>query len=641
VAPVEDDTKALTRMPSFLSETGETTENLRRVYLGARGSMLSVARNTEENLAALSLASPSLSSLSESSFASVYGRTEQVLDGQAEVQPSVDNEPIKVDNLTPRKGSNSRLGRDSETPKSNSISRVSLSGQFQPIASLVSGSPLQQIERLDPAYMQKRETPRPPSSGRDLGYSRSGTAPRSPGHVRTKEEKREALRKVMTDVPGGVSLHEQALPPTPDTMSSSMLHRFKNSNDTLSRRQELREGRSQGSISNGNGSKERLAGSPAGSSLRPKQSHPQAPQKLEIVNGTYRREPQSHPVQRPRSADDSTLSHHRRGASWDVDSEISETDSLESSLDIWLRMAGKPGRESRGGRTSPDLFGFPTNGASGAWAMNAMFGPNSTYAGVATVGRNSDQLQNLVAAQHALFGTPGPPPPPERQSSLGAQGKTGPELPEPAQAAPADINGVKPGIRRPRFPRRNSDDARMRASMKTPTPGDFTQPPGGEQKRSQYPPITGQSAPRNGLVRLFRRSISGVSTSGIFDSSTANANQPPVEQQSATKNVQVAGAPEWVSRSGVLADERSGSTPPPIQRDPRGRQASMPAAEIRGNTVPQIDAELPAGVAPSNGEAPVAQQQCGGDPPVTSATGTRRKWLPNFGRSNSLKNRAS
>src|SRR5690606_24934723 len=68
-----DAAEAMRRMPSFLSERSETTENLRNVYLNVHGSLQSLRRPAGDMVSevdkdrANSLASPSLSVLSESS----------------------------------------------------------------------------------------------------------------------------------------------------------------------------------------------------------------------------------------------------------------------------------------------------------------------------------------------------------------------------------------------------------------------------------------------------------------------------------------------------------------------------------------------------------------------------------------------
>lgn len=80
-----EDLRTINRMPSFMSERSELTENLRNVYLGTRvGSLISLPRMSEDNLdidlrdAANRIASPSLSVLSESSFLSIYGKKREI-----------------------------------------------------------------------------------------------------------------------------------------------------------------------------------------------------------------------------------------------------------------------------------------------------------------------------------------------------------------------------------------------------------------------------------------------------------------------------------------------------------------------------------------------------------------------------------
>ena len=76
---LQHDPNVLARMPSFLSEQSGHTENLRNVYLGVRGSVISLPKTGEEGADegtghANGMTSPSLSMLSESSFLSVYGQ---------------------------------------------------------------------------------------------------------------------------------------------------------------------------------------------------------------------------------------------------------------------------------------------------------------------------------------------------------------------------------------------------------------------------------------------------------------------------------------------------------------------------------------------------------------------------------------
>lgn len=643
VPQLDNEAKTINRMPSFLSDRSERTENLRNVYLGTRGSVLSLSRVAEasdmDNGQLNGLVSPTLSVLSESSFVSIYGQK-----GQEKMVPSKVDEPLSLDGTKASPpDTNAPILKEAptQTPRSNSFSRVNSAGQFQPIASIMEGSPLQRIERLDPAYSQKRETPRPASSGKSPSSCELGKTPRSPGRKVTREEKREALRRVMTDTPGGVSLHDQALPPTPDTVASSTLRRFKNSNDTLDRRHDGMEGRSQDSLPSLphlSVSNDKLSEPFPTIPTEPKAHPVQLGKQRDVPNDSPKRSLQAPP--RPRSADESTVSHRRDTHPWDLDSD-SDTDSFESSLDIWLRAGSKP---PRGGRASPDLFGFPTNPSNGSWSMNAMFGPNNTYTGGANVNPDSDKMYDLFSAQQALFGTGGAPPPPNRRSSLNAQ--TGSNIPPADDATPkppAKVKGQKPPGRRARHFRRNSDDAQMRANMKTPVPGQLAQPPpqppaNGDQKRSHYPPIAGHQGARNGLSRLFRRSLGGTPTND------ATAHPPPPNPEPVNteqpKNSHQPGAPTWVSRSGALDDDRSGATPPPIQRKPCQGRGSVSEVESYAPSTPGMDGTPATPVTAIAKEAhapPVTQEQPESSPAAGSATGSRRKWLPAFGRSSSLK----
>ena len=644
-----NEVRSLNRVPSFLSDNSERTENLRNVYLGSRGSVLSLPRVAESDVDSghlYGLASPTLSVLSESSFVSVYGRKTQ------DAAPFTVDEPLSLDGSAGEAGAPEvkpvhKPEAAQSTPRSNSFSRVNAAGQFQPIASIMEGSPLQRIERLGPSYTPKKETSRPPSSGKGRSPSEPGKSPRSPSRRTTREEKREALRKVMTDSPGGVSLHEQALPPTPDTVASSTLRRFKNSNDTLGRRHDSLEGRSQDSLPHLSISHERLSGTEPFPTI-PVERDARPMRDTKRSEGTKDPPWQRDQPPRPRSADESTVSH-KRGHHWDLDSDSDDTDSFESSLDIWLRAGSKaPGN----GRASPDLFGFPTNPSSGSWAMNAMFGPNNMASGGASITNpDSDQMHDLFSAQQALFGN-GAPPPPNRRSSLNAQ--TGPKHPPPAEdeSTPKPSAKVKPQKtqgRRARHFRRNSDDAQMRANMKTPAPGQFSQPPApqqpnGDQRRNHYPPIAGHQGARNGLRGLFRRSLVGPPSTAGSELQQPPSNPEPAAAEPSVDSQQQPAVASWVNRSGALDDDRSGATPPPILRNPRQGRGSVSEVDAYGPPTPGADCTPTTPVtAIAKGRhghmLPTDQQAAEGSLAAGSATGSRRKWLPAFGRSSSLKNK--
>ncbi|CAH0015232.1 unnamed protein product [Clonostachys rhizophaga] len=648
------DGRSINRMPSFLSDQSENTENLRNVYIGARGSLISLPRVSESALDMHTdpingLSSPTLSVLSESSFVSVYGQK-----GQDLTLPSTIDEPLSLDGMSHDMGKQDSLGRLRVTGEARPVdsrtespsSRMHGSSQFQPIASIMGGSPLQKIEMMDPAYSPRRKTPQPTNRAMKPPPTSDGTkvAP-SLNRRATLETKREALRRVITDTPGGVSLHESGMPPTPDTISSATLNRMKHSNDTLGNRSF-----SGGSERNGyameaadNKGVTPMNGSPV--VVKPAHTHKQS-HKSPVV---HTNDPWSHlsrEIQRPRSADESTVSH-RREHRWSMDSADTEN-TFESSLDIWLRAGG--GKAQADDRGSPDMFGFPGGPSMGSWGMNAIMGhgndPKPEGHPV-----NGKQLEELFSVQQALFGT-GPPSPPNRRSSLQARAGQNNNKAEQEQK-PSQHEAVQKFFgRRPRHARRNSDDAQMRAGMKTPVQAQFFQPPkqspncSQKRQQTQYPPITGQHGAqhgaRNGLTRLWRRSFgAGASLppadGPIPDNSEMQARYVPNAPQAQTS----------VSRNvALLDDDRSGATPPPIAREDRHVQGlglegdgyrcvnQNGKGEIQSPTVTEIQ-PIPQGAFDSS------QHSEAGNLPSGSATGARRKWLPGFGRAGNLKVRTS
>ncbi|VUC30310.1 unnamed protein product [Clonostachys rosea] len=643
---MEFDGRGINRMPSFLSDHSENTENLRNVYIGARGSLISLPRVSEGALDMPSdpmngLSSPTLSVLSESSFVSVYGQK-----GQDLTLPSTIDEPLSLDGISHDMGKQDSLCRSRVTNEArpvdprteSSASRMHGSSQFQPIASIMGGSPLQKIEKLDPAYSPRRQTPQPTNRALKAPPPSDGTkGAQSHGRRATLETKREALRRVITDTPGGVSLHESGMPPTPDTISSATLKRMKHSNDTLGNR----------SFSGGSERTGYLVEAENGKGVTPTNSSPAVVKPAPNHKQSHRspvvhtNDPWSHharEIQRPRSADESTVSH-RREHRWSMDSADTEN-TFESSLDIWLRAGG--GKTQADDRGSPDMFGIPAGPSLGSWGMNAIMGHGNdpTPEGHPV---NGKQMEELFSVQQALFGT-GPPSPPNRRSSLQARAGQNTNKAEQEQKSSQHEAVQKFFSRRPRHARRNSDDAQMRAGMKTPVQAHFFQPPKqspiSSQKRQQpqYPPITGQHGARNGLTRLWRRSFgTGASLPPAEDPVPGNSEMPVRDVPSAPQTQ------SSVSRNAALLDDdRSGATPPPIVREDRHGQGTpldgdgyrSGKGEIQSPTVTEMQS-IPQGAFDSS------QQPEIGSLPSGSATGARRKWLPAFGRAGNLKVRTS
>ncbi|KAK7398410.1 hypothetical protein QQX98_012205 [Neonectria punicea] len=631
LAKLEDDAKAISRMPSFLSERSGNTENLRNVYLGVRGSVLSLRQAPEgaygDKSPANGLASPNLSVLSESSFVSVYGQK-----GYGNTVPLEVDEPLSLDGADSLPGKASVIKRpktsmartlpSTRTARSNSLTGNNRRKDHQSITQAIDvGSPLQKIERLDPTYSQKKAENRPEnrseSRNRDAGSgfgSRPANPPsqspgNSPARRRARAEKRESLRRVLTDAPGGVRLHD--LPPTPDTISSSTLRRFQNSNDTLSKQSGLNGQRSYDDLSDASDDERHSEGAPLGvieSAAKPLE-------KARDLNNSAYFEARARAIQRPRSADETTVSN-RRPNDWDSDDD-SDARSLQSSLDIWMRESSKP---TATGRASPDLFSFPTTASKGDWAVDAMFAHKNLQSGGVSTSIDPERAADLFPAQQELFTASLPPPPPNRRSSLLAQTGNSPVSSRPSTKR--DVS--KPG-RRNLYHRRNSDDIQMRAEMQTPVQ-QLQQPPPqptGEQKKN-YPPITGHQAARNPLTKLFRRSIGGTPSATPEPVTTEVASEAP-------KTNAGMGVPSWVGRSSAVEDDRDGATPPPIMRNPRQSRRVSADLNVLVGAAPQ-DPSMPATPTMPGfyGESSTPENHPGNSPRVSSAMGHRRKWLPGF-----------
>ncbi|PFH56423.1 hypothetical protein XA68_16533 [Ophiocordyceps unilateralis] len=615
-AKYDDDTavKSITRMPSFLSDRGDKTENLRNVYLGSRaGSALSLPRVVEasseaEGTTAHALASPSLSVLSESSFVSVYGNKGQSSE-LASSPPRYVDEPLVLDGFDsgqeaithPRRRAAS-VGRITSIAKPPP--RSSTAVPFQSLSSVIDyESPLERLMRLDPAVGRDNA---------DRWSAAAATKKKSPrARPATKEEKREALRRVLTDAPGGVRLHDHGMPPTPDTISTSTLHRFKNSNETLAQDQPLG-----GALLPA--ADIRYSESSAGAPLGGSNGGHHAPSAKAAAGADktrpgHRRQTSG---QRPQSARPSGGLLRQAGNDWESDSEYSDRRSLESSLDIWLRESAKPDRT--GEHISPDLFSFPTDAAHGAWAVDSLYG--------GAAGGSSGHAQDLRSLRHQLFPWNSGPSPPNRSSSLRA---------ETGSAADSSVSTACGS--RPRRPQ--SDDHQKRGDQQTPAQPQSPPPPqNGEQKR--YPPIAGQHGARAGLNRLLRRSLGSAPAPP-----PAPSDDDAVAASDAFRNYLPMGVPSWVHRSGhpaaaaaaAAAADRSGATPPPIVLSPRQTPRRPESPSDAAADLHACEAEAPAKGPPCPPPVAASQQQDGGG--ASSSTGGRRKWLPAFGRPSSSKNK--
>ncbi|KAJ9143462.1 Microtubule associated protein [Pleurostoma richardsiae] len=595
--PASDETKNLNRMPSFLSERSDNTENLRNVYLGVRGSVLSLPKTAEDAREGdlNGIASPSLSVLSESSFVSVYGQKDLPAGSSPseveELRPfdGTSQEKTVVKNRMSRSTSASQIVTPTRMKRSGSLGHSNAMGALSSIADVIelgTSSPLQRLEKLERTLTAMNEASRPATREQDVA---TPTAPRAQKPIpaaKTKQEKREALRKVLTDAPFARDLHQSHnLPPTPDTISTSTLTRYKKSNDTLSHQQGIANERSYLALS------ESTDRSASGEKARANTTRDQTSQpastsaftsRRDFSGGSYFEQRLGIPP-RPRSADETTSSR-RHDNDWDTDSDADFDDaaSMASSFDYWMRESLKPNRANGkggfgpgAGRVSPDLFGFPS-GTRG-WAANDMFG---SLGGSGFMGANPsalaptlDVLGNpLPTPQNGIFGG-GPPPPPNRRSSLHARTGSTPGTPSLGpRSGPANGKLRKSPERRrgDSTSRANSSDGRPASqSQSSQAPTQQQQAPGQDQPAAKrhYPPSASQATqPRPSRLNIFRRSLGSAPAE-----TSAPASAPPTEGSfpGHTKDApqSMVGVPSWGRRADLVDDDRASATPPPILRN--------------------------------------------------------------------------
>lgn len=695
------DARTIARMPSFLSEHSENTENLRNVYLGVRGSVMSLPRMSEDAGDAdrgelNGIRSPSLSVLSESSFLSVYGREGGSSPPSGAANPTTPEVPRDA-GLSSHRQSNSKA--KIVTPSNTRRPRGASNGsaKFQNINGILDlgGSPLQRLEKLERTLTAMEDASRPTS--RDIrpgAHSSPSRGPKPTQHQRTKQEKREALQRVLTNAPMGRDMtHPNNLPPTPDTISTSTLRRYKNSNDTLPKEPDLSNERSYLALSETTASQLSASGERGADLLGVTNTTSQEAsmtafdgrRELPVSNSHYDNRGISDRIQRPRSADETTISHRRarRHSDWDTDDsadDLDGADSMASGMDYWMRESLKPNcanilnplssvsqaGNQQDGRVSPDLFSFPstTNG----WATNAMFGSLSgngyTAAGggiPSALAQTLDALGESLSSPYfdglatpVLGGTGIPPPPPNRRSSLHARTgsssamASGMIASSPVRQSPGNGKLRKSPERRDRS---NSVDVRPssqgRAQMGFAQTRAPTAPPQNPmpvpdapqlalQKQRHYPPTASQQPRSRGLNSLFRRSI------GSSDQSTAAPSSAPPTQTTfknapppaASTVSPVFGAPSWGRRADLLAadDDRASATPPPIMRN-----RTLAARGSFDGGAP-LEGGAPVGVIPD----PVAPPGRPASPAAARADGGGgvRKWL-GLGRVSSLRNRAA
>lgn len=455
------ESKSLDRMPSFLSDRSAQTQHLRSVVLQNRSSLRHIRQFSEVSTSSADVseanrvASPSLSVLSESSFVSIYGSKQ----GQDDAGFLPLGDALGMDGT---------FGERSPTPTMRMMNPLSmqqtsmpnrtlhltrpatcLPGQVRPTNNeLRRGSPIQDLEKSGEKASFVDAFRSSTSSRRKSVVTPTPQFMGSAVSGRNRRERSQTLQRVMTGYPTHKELANiHPLPPTPDTVSSSVLQTPKDSSS------------SQDSLfgcDDARGPRHFAASLPYGSEyLRSLASQEARPgmnvQKMSssAVARNHPGLPMPSPIKVNQDALLSDLSHlaysavNKTTGRPRADSFVSDSDSdggadarsdTVESYDYWMRESYKPDKENarsgarreHGLPPSPDLFSFPAN--SEGWQPDAMFGAlkGAGFLGAPDPALKRDPIDELGASIRSpepekLETTPNGPLPPSRRSSLNAQ----------------------------------------------------------------------------------------------------------------------------------------------------------------------------------------------------------------------------
>ncbi|KYK58487.1 hypothetical protein DCS_05503 [Drechmeria coniospora] len=612
---LESDAKSVTRMPSFLSERSENTENLRNVYLGVKANVHHLPRVVESSPEVghdRGFDSPTLSILSESSFVSVYGQRGKGMDHGPTVHM---DEPLALDGFDGGDWTTDQQAVTAPRRRAASVSKPATASKPLPWSSTaVCFHALSDIcyQRGQPRFEHvdgddygdgdddagdgdgdcdgddcstKGDVARPQSREGDPRKSQRKSPAKSSTRKHAHQEQREAFRQVRTDSSGGVHLPGQGLPPTPDTISTSTLHQFETSDEPP-----LHAG----------------ADAPEATSRIPLES-------------TFSAHRLSY-AQRPQSAGESITSFGR-GHDWVGDhDDFSDSRSVDSNADIWLRESTKPDRT--GVRVSPHPFSFLVHAAHGSWEVETVPGRGGALGGGAPLPPRHEFLPEGISASTRVF-----PAKSSRRSTFHAP--TG----EPESASPAGNDAALEGL--PRRHGRHASEAHeneVDAQLAAQHQQQPHRQPAADQKR--HPPVSGHHGARAGLHRFFRRSVGAVVMSPDADSTP-----PSTSSSAAAENFK--GAPLWQLSNCPIEDGGLSGKLPPIFGDRRqGRSNTLDCAGFEHEVSPVAAAEAPTKPHQDDAAPPDPDQPQDSAAMTSSATGGRRKWLPTFGRPAAIKSKA-
>ncbi|KAI0025946.1 hypothetical protein F4780DRAFT_237743 [Xylariomycetidae sp. FL0641] len=553
-----DDAKSLARMPSFMREPNEETKNLREIVLENSTRTLH-ARKISEASAGHSdvnhLTSPSLSDLSMSSFVSIYGNKQQQEQDPAEWQPLEEMTGMDgclIDRSATPKGWNDHQGSTAE----NDNARSFLKGGAAFYGQTLPGS-LDDILEASPP-MQRTEGVSSPSLRKGASLAEKRNFKReAPKHVNTSYWPNRSQIASPT-----------ALPPTPDTISSAVLHKhnnYTNSQDSLMRHDEGVEADESTSQPSSRSGHTRLslgvrdASQPASISAftgrrdrgHPPTVNPDLFSRVSPIKSTFSGRPLS---------DAETITAHARDSF--ISDSGSDSDGGAGCDDEWMREADRGHNaappditDARGLTASPDLFTFP--GSPDGWRTDVMFGAlrGHGFLGSPNPALKRDPIDEAAAALSASQGT--------HIDILEARAM-GPSPPHPSRTSSLQAAGTKPLGKLPR----PGAAARRRNSLETATQPQRQPPPSLRSERTtQYPPISGAGRHHHrglGLNALFRRSMGGSGASEPLPSPGRQTVPPPLSTR-------------WAPPKAFSDDHdlHSSATPPPIMRDRERASSAM------------------------------------------------------------------
>lgn len=587
-AHIGSDDRGLVHMPSFMNEKSEQTKTLRSVVLDKKRS-LSHLRKASGSSAVPSdikgVASPSLiSMLSESSFLSIYG------DGGDK-----DGESVVLPSLRLQSPSNASLGlsHQQDQQRGNAAPRSVSSGTFNggsspsarapALAGLLDmTSPLQQIERLERRYTNRRHPPKRTASSCDGAASEPPNVHSSPSAslnpTRVREAKMDTQQRVMTSTPTGKNAPaHRALPPTPDTVSTSTLRRLRDPESDMSSRASSFEFSRRPSSDRGGEEAVRHASLAASTVQREMVAWQMDADKSTLLR---RLTPLLPPA--PRSVSESVSTQTQSSSAQPLGLGArdggADTRSEDSNFDYWMwegTRARDPSPLDRDTDSLPDLFEVP--------GTDALFGAirGSGFSPAPGLGRDSPEGGLASSISDSEDGTFGPTVlqeadglvAPDRRPNLRARVGSFTS----SGGAPAGESLGHNSAREHRWltsrggrSRSSSADAASFCSQHMQT----SCAPGA--RRSVYPPIAGQPARSRGLSGLnglFRRD--STSHAGCPSPRQQKAQSPCQYSRSGRMSVPPPAARPWDRRLPELSDDdRAGATPPPIMRQRAPRPVS-------------------------------------------------------------------